>query len=51
MSEAAIRDREIFTRRFPQSVASLITARVPIAEHRDLLLGKAGGIKNVIKLS
>jgi threonine dehydrogenase-like Zn-dependent dehydrogenase len=49
--EAAIRDLEIFQRRWPQVVKSLITARVSIEEHRDLLLGKAGGIKNVIKLS
>ena len=49
--EAAIRDLEIFHQRWPQAVNSLITARVPIEEHRDLLLGKAGGIKNVIRLS
>jgi threonine dehydrogenase-like Zn-dependent dehydrogenase len=49
--EAAIRDLEIFHERWPHAVESLITARVPIEEHRDLLLGKAGGIKNVIKLS
>ncbi|HZG52612.1 MAG TPA: zinc-binding dehydrogenase, partial [Pyrinomonadaceae bacterium] len=48
--EAAIRDLEIFHRRWPQVVESLITSRVPIEEHRELLLGKAGGIKNVIKL-
>jgi threonine dehydrogenase-like Zn-dependent dehydrogenase len=48
--EAAIRDLEIFHERWPQAVSSLITSRVPIEEHRDLLLGKAGGIKNVIKL-
>ncbi|HEX8634142.1 MAG TPA: glucose 1-dehydrogenase [Pyrinomonadaceae bacterium] len=49
--EAAIRDLEIFHGRWPQVVESLITSRVPIEEHRELLLGKAGGIKNVIKLS
>ncbi|MDQ1560174.1 MAG: glucose 1-dehydrogenase, partial [Pyrinomonadaceae bacterium] len=49
--EAAIRDLEIFHTRWPEVVNSLITARVPIEEHRDLLLGKVGGIKNVIKLS
>ncbi|HEX8127944.1 MAG TPA: glucose 1-dehydrogenase [Pyrinomonadaceae bacterium] len=49
--EAAIRDLEIFNTRWPQVVKSLITARVPIEEHRDLLLGKVGGIKNVIKVS
>jgi threonine dehydrogenase-like Zn-dependent dehydrogenase len=49
--EAAIRDLEIFRRRWPQVVSSLVTSRVPIEAHRDLLLGKAGGIKNVIRLS
>lgn len=49
--EAAIRDLDIFNTRWPQVVTSLITSRVTIDEHRDLLLGKAGGIKNVIKLS
>jgi len=49
--EAAIRDLEVFHTRWPQTVNSLITSRVPIEEYRDLLLGKAGGIKNVIKLA
>jgi hypothetical protein len=49
--EAAIRDLEIFNERWPQVLKSLITARVPIEQHRDLLLGKAGGIKNVVKLA
>ena len=49
--EAAIRDLEIFHRRWPQVVNALITSRVPIEEHRDLLLGKVGGIKNVVKLA
>jgi len=49
--EAAIRDLDIFHTRWPQVVNSLITSRVPIEEHRDLLLGKVGGIKNVIKLA
>ena len=49
--EAAIRDLDIFHRRWPQVVNSLITSRVAIEDHRDLLLGKVGGIKNVVKLS
>lgn len=49
--EAAIRDLEIFHQRWPQVVSSLITSRVAIEDHRDLLLGKAGGIKNVVRLS
>lgn len=48
--EAAIRDLEIFKQRWPQVVSSLITARVPIEQHGELLLGKPGGIKNVVKL-
>ncbi|HLL16355.1 MAG TPA: glucose 1-dehydrogenase [Pyrinomonadaceae bacterium] len=48
--EAAIRDLGIFHERWPQVTRSLITSRVPIEEHRELLLGKAGGIKNVFKL-
>jgi len=48
--EAAIRDLGIFHERWPQVTRSLVTSRVPIEAHRDLLLGKAGGIKNVIKL-
>ncbi|HEX8456734.1 MAG TPA: glucose 1-dehydrogenase [Pyrinomonadaceae bacterium] len=49
--EAAIRDLGIFHERWPQVTNALITSRVPIEEHRDLLLGKVGGIKNIIKLS
>ncbi len=49
--EAAIRDLATFVRRWPQAVESLITARVPVEEYRNLLLGKVGGIKNVIRLA
>jgi hypothetical protein len=48
--EAAVRDLGIFHERWPQAVKSLITSRVPVEEHRDLLLGKVGGIKNVVRL-
>jgi glucose 1-dehydrogenase len=48
--EAAIRDLGTFVERWPSAVRSLITGRFPIEEHRDLLLGKAGGIKNVISM-
>lgn len=48
--EAAIRDLQIFKERWPGAVESLITSRVPIEAHRDLLLGQVGGIKNVVKL-
>ena len=46
--ESAIRDLGIFMGRWPQAVRSLITGRFPIEEHRELLLGKRAGIKNVI---
>lgn len=49
--EAAIRDLGIFMKRWPDAVRSLITGRHPIEAYRDLLLGHAGGIKNVITLS
>ena len=49
--EAAVRDLEIFHPRWPEVVNSLITSRLPVEGYRDLLLGKAGGIKNVFKLA
>jgi len=48
--EAAIRDLGAFAASWPEAVSELITARFPMSEHRDPLLGKAGGIKNVIRL-
>ena len=44
----AIRDVGLFVQRFPEAVRALITGRFPVEAHRDLLLGKATGIKNVI---
>lgn len=49
--EGSIRDLGIFAKRWPQAVKSLITGRFPINEHRELLLGRANGIKNVIRLN
>ena len=49
--EASIRDVGIFSERWPQAVQSLITGRFPMEEHRELLMGRAGGIKNVIRLN
>jgi len=49
--EAAIRDLQIFTQAWPQAVHSLITGRFPMDAHRDLLVGKPSGIKNIIQLS
>jgi threonine dehydrogenase-like Zn-dependent dehydrogenase len=46
--EAAVRDLGTFMTRWPDAVRSLITARRPADAYRDLLLGQAAGIKNVI---
>ncbi len=49
--EASIRDLAMFKNAWPQAVRSLITGRFPMEAHRDLLVGKSSGIKNVIKLN
>jgi threonine dehydrogenase-like Zn-dependent dehydrogenase len=49
--ENSIRDLETFTRRWPDAVQSLITGRFPMDAYSDLLLGRTGGIKNVIRLN
>ena len=49
--ESSIRDLATFTRRWPDAVKSLITGRFPMADYRELLLGRSGGIKNVIRLN
>ena len=49
--EASIRDLGAFVDSWPEAVRSVITGRFPMAAHRDLLLGKSGGIKNVIELN
>jgi hypothetical protein len=48
--EDAIRDLGVFMGRWPEAVRALITGRYPIEAHRELLLGQAAGIKNVITL-
>lgn len=48
--ENAIADLGAFRQKFPQAIGSLISKRWTIAEHADLLMGRAGGIKNVISL-
>jgi threonine dehydrogenase-like Zn-dependent dehydrogenase len=48
--EASIRDLAMFKNAWPEAVESLITGRFPMDAHRDLLIGKASGIKNVIQL-
>jgi glucose 1-dehydrogenase len=49
--EGAIRDLGIFLKRWPTALGSLITGRFKLEQYRDLLLGKATGIKNVITLA
>jgi glucose 1-dehydrogenase len=49
--ETAIRDLGAFDERWPDSVRDLITGRYALAEHRKLLFGKAGGIKNVFAMA
>ncbi len=45
----AIRDLGEFKRRWPEALSALITGRHKIDAHRDLLVGGATGIKNVIE--
>jgi threonine dehydrogenase-like Zn-dependent dehydrogenase len=49
--ENSIRDVGTFYKRWPNAVRSLITGRFPMEAHRELLLGKSTGIKNVISLN
>ena len=49
--EASIRDVGVFSKRWPNAVKSLITGRFPMDAYSDLLLGRSGGIKNVITLN
>jgi threonine dehydrogenase-like Zn-dependent dehydrogenase len=48
--EAAVRDLAVFQERWPAALDSLISGRFAMQEHRELLLGKATGIKNVIRI-
>ena len=46
--QAAIRDVTLFQERWPSAVRGLITGRYPVDAHRELLVGPAQGIKNVL---
>ena len=46
--EAAITDIGVFRKRWPDALSAFITSHVAPEEAPDLLLGKSGGIKNVI---
>lgn len=47
----AIRDLGEFMRRWPDAVRAVITDRHPLSNARNLLLGKATGIKNVLQIA
>ena len=47
----AIRDLTVFYMRWPKAVEGLITARHPLENFLDPVLGRCGGIKNVITLT
>jgi len=49
--ESAIRNLAVFKKRWPQAIASVISGRYTLDDYKDLLLGKARGIKNVIKMA
>lgn len=46
--QAAIRDIGTFAHKWPKVLPSLVTGRFPIEQHKDLLLGRVGGIKNML---
>jgi threonine dehydrogenase-like Zn-dependent dehydrogenase len=48
---AAIRDLRIFLKRWPSALKAIITGRHKIDDYRELLLGKANGIKSVIAMA
>jgi hypothetical protein len=45
---SALRDLDVFRRRWPAALQSLITGRYPPQQAPDLILGSPTGIKNVI---
>jgi threonine dehydrogenase-like Zn-dependent dehydrogenase len=49
--ESAIRDLGEFKRRWPDAIRAVISGRFGIESHRELLQGKATGIKNVIRFA
>ena len=49
--EAAARDLEEFMKRWPDTVRSLITGRYPMEAFRDVVSGRATGIKEVITMT
>ena len=47
----AVRDIRVFAARWPQALRAMITGRYPMEAFHDPVMGKAGGIKNVIVIS
>ncbi len=47
----AIADMQEFMKRWPDAVRAVITGRFPLGHARELLLGKATGIKNVLQIA
>ena len=47
----AIRDLGEFKKRWPKALAQVISARHPLENYRDLLVGKSTGIKHVISFA
>jgi threonine dehydrogenase-like Zn-dependent dehydrogenase len=49
--ENAVRDIGVFAARWPEALRAMITGRYPMEAFHDPVMGKAGGIKNVIQIS
>ena len=47
----AIHDLGIFMERWPAAVRAIITGHYELDKAKELLIGKVGGIKNVLKFS
>ncbi len=47
----AVRDIGVFAARWPEALRAMITGRYPMEAFHDPVMGKAGGIKNVICIS
>jgi len=46
----AVRDIGVFAARWPEALRAMITGRYPMEAFRDPVMGRAGGIKNVISI-
>jgi len=46
----AVRDLEVFAKRWPRALRSLIQEKYPVSSYQELLTGPKAGIKNVISL-